>query len=201
MKITLTHKRIGAGILAAAIAFTPVTLIAEGHDGHDDNYRDAAVVIRSLEQHQVTLPQLIQNAEEAGKGIAIGVEVEDDIALQGIEVILLRDNEIIRVNTSPLTGQVLNVGSPEIIHSAVARISKRYDTLKDAKTSLREAIATAEKAEQGIAYQAHVEEMDDWACYEILVISNGTQIRVIVDPETGRIVGRDTRSDKHHDDH
>lgn len=201
MKILSTHNRIGAGILAVAIALSPVTLMAEGHGNHDDSYRDAAVVTRSLEQHQIALPQLIQKAEEVGKGIAIGVEVEDDIALQGIEVILLRDSEIIRVNTSPVTGDVLKIGSPEIIHSAIARISKRYDSLKNAKTSLREAVTIAEKTENGIAYQAHVEDIDDWACYEINIMSNGTQIRVIVDPETGRIVGRDTRSDKHHDDH
>lgn len=201
MNVSSTHKRIGAGIIAAVIALSPVALMAEGREGRGGAIRDAAVVLQSLEEHQISTPQLIEAAEAAGKGVAIGVEVEDDVALQGIEVTLLRDNEILRVNCSPQTGEVLKVGSPEIIHSAIARISNRYDSLRNAKISLHEAVSIAEKAEQGTAYRAHVEDMDDWACYEVKVMSNGVPVRVIIDPDSGRIVGRDTGSNRHHDEH
>lgn len=201
MNVSSTHKRIGAGIIAAVIALSPIALMAEDHKGHGDGIKEAAVVVQSLEEHQVTIPQLIEAAEAAGKGITIGVEVEDDVALQGIEVTLLRDNEVLKVNCSPLTGEVLKIGSPEIIHSAIAKISKRYDSLKSAKISLPEAVTIAEKAEQGTAYRAHVEDMDDWACYEVNVMSNGTPIRVIIDPESGRIVGRSSGNNRHHDEH
>ncbi|MGL1862668.1 MAG: PepSY domain-containing protein [Pseudodesulfovibrio sp.] len=201
MNVSSTHKRIGAGIIAAVIALSPIAMMAEGHEGRGGGIRDAAVVIQSLEAHQVTFPQLIEAAEAAGKGVAIGIEVEGDVALQGIEVTLLRDNEVLKVNCSPLTGEVIKVGSPEIIHSAIARISKRYDSLKNAKISLLEAVIIAEKAEQGIAYRAHVEDMDNWVCYEINVMFNGNPVRVIIDPESGRIVGRDTGNNRHHDGH
>ncbi len=201
MNVSSTHKRIGAGIIAAVIALSPIALMAEGHEGRGAGFRDAAVVIQSLEEHQVTIPQLIEAAEAAGNGVAISVEVEDDVALLGIEVTLLRNNEVLRVNCSPLTGEVIKVGSPEIIHSAIARISNRYDSLKNAKINLSEAVVIAEKAEQGTAYRAHVEDMDDWTCYEVKVMSNGTPVRVIIDPENGRIVSRSSGNNKHHDEH
>jgi len=201
MNILRKNKRISASIIAAVIALTPVAMLAEGHNDHGDGYREADVVIRSMEQHQITLPQIIKTAEKAGEGIAIGVEVEDDSAIQTIEVTLLRDNEVLCVNLSPLTGDVVKIGSPEIIHSAVARLTNRYDSLKDNKVSLQEAVSIAEKAEQGTAYHAHIEDMDDWDGYEISIVSNGTHLRVIVDPETGRIVSRETRNNRHHKDH
>lgn len=193
-------KQIGAGIIATVVVLTPVISMADGHGGHDNGVREAAFVMRTMEQHKLSIPKLIETAETAANGVAIGVEVEDDVAKYGIEVTVLRDNEVVRVNMSPETGEPLNVGSPEIIHSAVARISKRYDSLKNAKVSLREAIMTAEKAEQGVAYRAHVDNEDGWACYEIKVMNSGIPTRIIIDPESGRIVGRMVGNNDHHGD-
>lgn len=200
MNVLTFKKLIGAGTVAAVVALTPAVSMADGHGGRNDGVREVAFVIRTLEQHDQSFPKLIDVAETAASGIAIGIEIEDDVDRQGVEVTVLRDNEIVRVNMSPKTGQPLSVGSPEIIQSAVARISKRYDSLKSAKVSLREAIMTAEKAEQGVAYRARVDNEDGWACYEVQLMSNGVPIRVVIDPENGRIVGRMKGTDDHHGD-
>jgi|GEM_PF-2654853 len=200
MNIPWNPKYIGAGILAATIAFAPVTLLAHDNGRHDDGYREAAVIISAMEQNQTRLPQLIETAQKAGEGIAIGVEVEGESALQFIEVTLLRDNEVLRVTLSPLTGEVIKVGSPEIIDSAIARLTKQYDSLKTSKITLQEAVIIAEEAEKGFAYHAHAEDMDDWTGYEVNVMSNGRSIQVVIDPESGRVVGRKTKN-RHHDEH
>lgn len=200
MNLLYMHKRIGAGIIAAAIAFSPIPSAAEGRDGHDEDRQEIAITLHHLQQHQITIPQLIKAAEIAGKGVAISVEVEDDGILHPIEVTLIRDNEIIPVSCSPSTGEVIKVGSPEIIHSAISKITNKYESLKTAKISLREAVVIAEQSEQGITFKAHVEEIDDWDCYEIHMLVNGKHVRVIVDPENGRIVSRQARHREHSDD-
>lgn len=200
MNILHANKRISAGIIAVAIALSPITLAAEGREGHDEDSQIIAITLHQLQQHQITIPYIIKAAETAGKGIAISVEVEDDEVLHPIEVTLLRDNEIIPVSCSPSTGEVIKVGSPEIIHSAISKITNKYESLKTAKVSLREAVAIAEQSEHGITYKAHVDEIDDWDCYKIQMLVNGKHVRVIVDPENGRIVSRQTRHKDHSDD-
>ena len=153
--------RIGAAIIAAAIVCSPIALAAGKHDADSQKI---TITLQSLRQHQVTIAKLIKAAEIAGKGIAISVEIDDDEILPPIEVILLRDDEIIPVSCSPSTGEVIKVGSPEIIHSAISRITNRYKSLDTAKVSLREAIDIAEQSEHGLTYKAHVEDIDGWDC-------------------------------------
>lgn len=189
MRIFSTRRGVAAGIyagfFAAIICFFPISSNADKPDGLDDTQR-VVFIIEKLQQQQIAIPNIIFAAEIAGKGTAIGFEFTDNY----IEVALIRDNDIIRVYCSLLTGDVINIGTPEIIHSFLARISNRYHSVKTAKISLREAIAIAEESEQGITYETHVEYLDGWANYEIEMIVNNKPLQIIIDPENGRIVGR-----------
>lgn len=175
-----------AGICAAILFLFPLVSDAEETDGFDDNQSYVLVIVKNLQQHDVTISDVIFAAEAAGKGIAIGFTLADN----EIEVTLIRNDEILRVDCSPVTGEVVTVGTPKIMHSILARISNRYSSLKTAKVSLREAIAIAENSEKGFTYKADVEFYDSWANYEILMIVNSKLVQIIIDPENGRIVGR-----------
>lgn len=175
-----------AGIFTAIIFFFPLFSDAEEADGFDENQWYIPIIIKNLQQHNVTILDVILAAEAAGKGIAIGFTFADN----GIEVTLVRDDEILRVDCSPVTGDVITVGTPKIMHSILARITNRYNSLKTVKVKLREAIAIAEKSENGFAYKAQVEYFDSWANYEIQMIVNNKPLQLIIDPENGRIVGR-----------
>ncbi|NDV28790.1 PepSY domain-containing protein [Desulfovibrio sp. JC010] len=200
MNFKWKDKRLGAGLIAAVIALTPVALMADDHGDHEDGYRKTATVIRNFEHNQITLPQLIKTAEKAGKGIAIDVELEDDSPVQKYEITLLSGKEVLSVYLSAFNGEVIKVGNPEVIHSAVARITNLYDGLQSKKVSLQEAVSIAEKYEKGVAYQAHIEEMDNWTGYEIDLISNGKQVRIVIDPENGHIVGRKSQDEEDDDE-
>ena len=174
------------GIFAAILFLFPLLSDAEQIDGLDDDQWSIPIIVKNMQQHEITISDVIFAAEAAAKGIAIGFTFAEN----GIEVTLIRDDEILRVDCSPVTGDVVTVGTPKIMHSILARITNRYSSLKTAKVSLREAIAIAENSEKGVAYKADVEYYDSWANYEILMIVNNNPLLIIIDPENGRIVGR-----------
>lgn len=174
------------GIFTAILFFFPLFSDAEEVDGFDENQWYLPIIIENMQQHNVTILDVISAAEAAGKGIAIGFTFADN----GIEVTLVRDDEILRVDCSPITGEVITVDTPKIMHSILARITNRYSFLKTTKVKLREAIAIAENSENGFAYKAQVEYFDSWANYQIQMIVNKKPLEIIIDPENGRIVGR-----------
>lgn len=175
-----------AGIFTAIFFFFPLFSDAEEADGFDENQWYLPIIIENMQQHNVTILDVISAAEAAGKGIAIGFTFADN----GIEITLVRDDEILRVDCSPITGEVITVDTPKIMHSILARITNRYSFLKTTKVKLREAIAIAENSENGFAYKAQVEYFDSWANYQIQMIVNKKPLEIIIDPENGRIVGR-----------
>ena len=198
MRIFFKRRNVVVGLWAvfftAMLFLFPLLSDAEELDGFDDNQWYIPIIVKNMQQHDITISDVIFAAEAAGKGIAIGLTFADN----GIEVTLIRDDEILRVDCSPVTGDVVNVGTPKFLHSILARITNRYNSLKTVKVSLREAIAIAENSEKGFAYKAHVEYYDSWANYEIQMIVNSKPLQIIIDPENGRIVGRHRgRFDEH----
>ncbi|MFA9394242.1 MAG: PepSY domain-containing protein [Halodesulfovibrio sp.] len=175
-----------AGFFTAMLLLFPFLSDAEELDGFDDNQWYIPIIVKNMQQHEVTISNVIFAAEAAGNGIAIGFTFADN----GIEVTLIRDGEILRVDCSPVTGDVITVGTLKFLHSILAQITNRYNSLKAVKVSLREAIAIAENSENGFAYKAHVEYYDSWANYEIQMVVNNKLLQIIIDPENGRIVGR-----------
>ncbi|SIN79229.1 PepSY domain-containing protein [Halodesulfovibrio marinisediminis] len=190
MRFFWTRRNYAAGIYVCVFTtiffLAPLFSEASDFDSAESEGRSLVTVIETMQQQHIEIPNIIFAAEAAGNGVAIGFELTENV----IEVTLLRDNEIIRVDCSATTGNVMDISSPEVLHSILTRLFNRYSVLKTAKISLREAIAIAEQAEDGFAYTAHIEYFDSWANYEIQLLANNTILHIIVDPENGRIVGR-----------
>lgn len=173
--------------IALLTTFGAVSAIADEYFS-DDDMKNIAYVVSAFEQSNSTLPLLIEKAEKAGQGVAVEVEVEEGVDGRYLEISLFRENEIIQVKCSLITGEILSVGQPEFLPSIISKICDQYKTIKYNKISMTKAVRLAEINTSGTAYRAEVENMDGWLCYQVHLFTPTKTMVAIIDPNTGRIV-------------
>lgn len=71
--------------------------------------------------------------------------------------------------------------------------------MANAKITLAQAIATAEQQVGGRAVGTGIEDQDGTVYFEVQVVKGGARQKVLVDPQTGKIVKTVTADNEHND--
>ena len=168
-----THLTLLAG--AAMLLATPV-LAADRED------------VRALEKAKVSLTQAIDIAARQGNGIAIDAEFEEDDGRGTYEVKVLGEGTLVTYTLDAESGSVTDTEN-ERIEQYFTRL-KPAD-LRDARTTLGQAIGMAEQRAGGKAMDAEVEREGDHVEYEVTVARpDGSAQEIRINGTSGQVAER-----------
>lgn len=183
---------------ASIITFGSISAIAD--DFYNEDYiKSAKYIMQSAEHGNSTLATLVNKAEQEAKGIALEVEIEDENDKPYVKIEILRQREIVQVKASLITGEIFHISQPEFLSSLIERMYSHYQTIKDNKMDLAQAIKQAELKTCSTAYRADIENIDGMLCYQVHLFTPQRTIMVLLDPESGRLLSH--RDIERHDDH
>jgi uncharacterized membrane protein YkoI len=86
------------------------------------------------------------------------------------------------------SGQVTGVGKTTPESELDQEDKAELAGLKQATTTLAQAVDTAEKQVAGKAISAGLEETDGKIVFEVMVLKNGSVRKIVIDPKTGQIL-------------
>lgn len=175
-----------AVLISSFIFFLPLILKADEADFYDENIFYIQSMVDNLVREKITIANLLFSTEKFAKGIAVEFEIKEN----GIDVMLLQNKNIVHAYCSFEKNQKITVEQEDVLDNFFSRITNKYSIIRTAKISLREAVDLVENSENGFAYKAYVEFSGNWANYKIYLLVNDKPLQVIVDIESGRIVGR-----------
>ncbi len=170
------------------LSFGAITATANDF-GSDDYIKSADYIMKSAKIGNCTLATLVGKAEKAAQGIAIEVEIEEsDSEKHYVEIDILRQKDIVQVQCSLITGEILDISQPEFMPSLLERFCNYYDSIKDDQLSMEQAIRQAELTTCSTAYRAEFENIDGVLYYQIHLFTPQRTIMVMLDPESGRVL-------------
>ena len=144
--------------------------------------------VQAIRNLKVSLPQAIDTAEKQGQGKAIDAEFKRDGTAGQYEIKVLSDNgnKLVEYKVDGNSGQVTGTDNQPI--------EKYFTRLKpadiaNARTSLKQALATAEKQANGKAIDAEVEREGSGVQYRVTVASGDRTQDVRIDGN-GQVVSR-----------
>lgn len=175
-----------AVLISSFIFFLPLILKADEADFYDENIFYIQSMVDNLVRENITIANLLFSTEKFAKGIAVEFEIKEN----GIDVMLLQNKNIVHAHCSFEKNKKITVEQEDVLDNFFSRITNKYSIIRTAKISLREAVDLVENSENGFAYKAYVEFSGNWANYKIYLLVNDKPLQVIVDIESGRIVGR-----------
>lgn len=175
-----------AVLISSFIFFLPLILKADEADFYDENIFYIQSMVDNLVREKITIANLLFSTEKFAKGIAVEFEIKEN----GIDVMLLQNKNIVHAYCSFEKNKKITVEQEDVLDNFFSRITNKYSIIRTAKISLREAVDLVENSENGFAYKAYVEFSGNWANYKIYLLVNDKPLQVIVDIESGRIVGR-----------
>ena len=144
--------------------------------------------VQAIQNLKVSLSQAIDTAEKQGQGKAIDAEFKRDGTAGQYEIKVLSDNgnKLVLYRVDGNSGQVTGTDNQPI--------EKYFTRLKpadiaNARTSLKQALATAEKQANGKAIDAEVEREGSGVQYRVTVASGDRTQDVRIDGN-GQVVSR-----------
>jgi len=144
--------------------------------------------VRGIQNLKVSLSQAIDTAEKQGQGKAIDAEFNRDGTAGHYEIKVLSDNgnKLVLYRVDGNSGQVTGTDNQPI--------EKYFTRLKpadiaNARTSLKQALATAEKQANGKAIDAEVEREGSGVQYRVTV-ANGDRTQDVRIDGNGQVVSR-----------
>jgi uncharacterized membrane protein YkoI len=153
-----------------------------------DRTRRNASDVQAIQNLKVSLSQAIDTAEKQGQGKAIDAEFKRDGTAGYYEVKVLSDNgnKLVLHRVDGNSGQVTGTDNQPV--------EKYFTRLKpadiaNARTSLKQALATAEKQANGKAIDAEVEREGSGVQYRVTV-ANGDRTQDVRVDGNGQVVSR-----------
>jgi uncharacterized membrane protein YkoI/sporulation protein YlmC with PRC-barrel domain len=153
-----------------------------------DRTTRSASDVQAIQNLKVSLSQAIDTAEKQGQGKAIDADFERDGTAGHYEIKVLSDNgnKLVEYKVDGNSGQVTGTDNQPI--------EKYFTRLKpadvaNAPTSLKQALATAEKQASGKAIAAEVEREGSGVQYKVTV-ANGDRTQDVRIDGNGQVVSR-----------
>ncbi|NDV22083.1 hypothetical protein [Desulfovibrio sp. JC022] len=173
---------------ASIISLGSISAIADDFFS-DDYIKSADYIMKSAKVGNCTLATLVGKAEKAAQGIAVEVEIEEsDSEKNYVEIDVLRQKDIVQVQCSLITGEIVEISQPEFMSSLLERVCNYYDSIKDDQLGMEQAIRQAELTTCSTAYRAEFENIDGVLYYQIHLFTPQRAIMVMLDPESGRVI-------------
>lgn len=178
--------------LASALLFAPPVAFAAqntaapaGHESRGEHESQAEM--KAFAGAKVPLIDAIAAAEKHSNGKALDVSFETNRGHPAYKVKTYQNGTVWEGMVDATSGQVVGQGKT-IEESKLDREDKaEIDGLKGAKTSLADAVKTAEQKVGGKAIDAGLEETGGKVAFEMEIVKNGRTQRMMVDPQRGQI--------------
>ena len=189
----MSRHKIGVPLMALVIALGSA---GAAFAAEDDNAQEVTAALAT----KTTLTQAITSAEHqtAGRALAIGLEDHDGAYAYKVTVIT-KDGKLSEVSVDPTSGKVLRTEAEGLI-ARVFDQDDRVDAakLRDARTTLAGAIATAEQEAGGRAVEAGYENENGRVQFQVAVAKDHSVREVKIDSTTGKVVKVEAAGDGEH---
>lgn len=148
---------------------------------------DLATVLAAFAKVKTPLTDAVAAAEkEAGAGKAVDATFDPSGPSPVYRVTIYRNNSLWEGLFDPDTGKATGKNNTIAENELEDQEKKELTGIANAKTSMLDAMKTAEKEGGGKAIDAGIEEHEGKVWYQIAVVKNGAVQPVIVDPATGQ---------------
>jgi uncharacterized membrane protein YkoI len=165
------------------VAAAAVSSLAQADDAKQD--------LEALSSAKITLTEAIQKAETEGMGKAVDAEIESDGDRQphySVEVLSADGKTLTEYQVDAMTGNIAGARK-DTFDKVFTRLKPQQ--IADAKTSLAEAIGSAERQTGGKAVEAETERSGASLRYEIKVAkADGTTQEVMIDGASGKLASK-----------
>ncbi|MCW2241489.1 PepSY domain-containing protein [Azospirillum canadense] len=166
------------------LALLAVTGVLLGAPAFAANKKD----VQALNQAKVSLTQAIETATKQGNGKAIDAEFEVEDGGGQYEIKVLGSDKLMKYKLDANSGQVTEA---EEAHFEKFFTRLKPEDLRNARTSLVEAIGIAEQRLGGKAIEAEAERESDHIQYEVKVVKpDGSTDEIEINATNGQVAER-----------
>ena len=147
------------------------------------------VELKAFSQVKVALATAIAAANKHTSGGAV-VDVSFDVGngKPAYKVKTYQNSSVWEGIVDAASGQVTGVGKTTPESELDQEDKAELAGLKQATTTLAQAVDTAEKQVVGKAISAGLEETNGKIVFEVMVLKNGSVRKIVIDPKTGQIL-------------
>jgi uncharacterized membrane protein YkoI len=147
--------------------------------------------LRAFEQVKVSITNAISAAEKHSNGAKV-IDASFDAA-NGAPVFKVKtytNNSVWEGMVDAQSGQVVGDGKATPESELDREDHAELMGLRQATTTLAQAVDVAEKRAKGKVISAGLEETNGKIVYEVMVVKNGSVRKVVIDPKTGQVAAR-----------
>jgi uncharacterized membrane protein YkoI len=91
------------------------------------------------------------------------------------------------------------IGGLAAAYAGNDNVADEATIMANAKITMAQAIAAAEQQVGGRAVGSGIEDQDGTVYYEVQVVKDGSRQKVLIDPQTGKIIKTATADDEHNE--
>jgi uncharacterized membrane protein YkoI len=144
--------------------------------------------IEMFKHAKITLPRVIAAAKNQGAGALLDVTFDASNGKPVFKVKTYQNNEVWDVAVDAQSGLFVDYGKTTPEGELDAEDKAELAGLRQAKVTLAQAVATAEKSRGGKAMNAGLEAAHGRVVYEIMIVlETGSVRKVTVDPQSGAL--------------